>query len=239
MVKYLILGDIHGREWWKDIVEREKEVDKYIFLGDYVSTHDYIPGYVQLDVLKEILLFKEENPDKVILLRGNHDLQHLGYNWAQCSSFDKTVYQWMSKTENKNKFLKLTQTIYIDDELKIIFSHAGVSKVWMGMSNIKDIHDINGVNVDPIFRFTPDNFLDNAGHSETQPPTWIRPTSLIKCMVDGYTQVVGHTPMKKIINARQYIDPDKYTNDLWCCDTCLEQYLIIDNGEFIIKNCNF
>ena len=39
-VKILVLGDIHGRTIWKDIIEHEQP-DLTIFLGDYVSTHDY------------------------------------------------------------------------------------------------------------------------------------------------------------------------------------------------------
>lgn len=83
-MKVLILGDIHGRKVWKEIIEKEN-ADKIIFLGDYVSTHDGISEEEQIENLEEILSFKEENPEKVILLRGNHDVQHLGYYWARCS----------------------------------------------------------------------------------------------------------------------------------------------------------
>lgn len=42
-MKILILGDIHGRTIWKQIIENENP-DKIIFLGDYVSTHEDIDG---------------------------------------------------------------------------------------------------------------------------------------------------------------------------------------------------
>ena len=70
---YLVIGDIHGRTLWKDIVEKENP-DKVIFLGDYVSTHESVPADQQLSNLEDILNYKEENPDKVILLRGNHKI---------------------------------------------------------------------------------------------------------------------------------------------------------------------
>ena len=41
MEKILVLGDIHGRTCWADIIKKENP-DKVIFLGDYVSTHDNI-----------------------------------------------------------------------------------------------------------------------------------------------------------------------------------------------------
>lgn len=70
-MKILVLGDIHGRTIWKDIIEKENP-DKVIFLGDYVSTHDNISADQQLSNLNNILNYKEENSDKVVLLRGNH-----------------------------------------------------------------------------------------------------------------------------------------------------------------------
>lgn len=69
--RYLVIGDIHGRSIWKDIIEKENP-DKIIFLGDYVSTHENISAKQQLFNLEDILNYKRENSDKVILLRGNH-----------------------------------------------------------------------------------------------------------------------------------------------------------------------
>lgn len=70
-MKTLALGDIHGKTIWKDIIKKENP-DKVIFLGDYVTTHEGISSEQQISNLEEILTYKEENSDKVILLRGNH-----------------------------------------------------------------------------------------------------------------------------------------------------------------------
>ena len=66
-MKTLVLGDIHGRTIWKDIIEKENP-DKVIFLGDYVSTHEGISSDQQIEELYAILDYKDNNPDKVILL---------------------------------------------------------------------------------------------------------------------------------------------------------------------------
>lgn len=71
--RYLVIGDIHGRTIWKDIIEKENP-DKIIFLGDYVSTHENISAAEQINNLNEILSYKEDSSDKVILLRGNHKI---------------------------------------------------------------------------------------------------------------------------------------------------------------------
>ena len=229
MSKILVLGDTHGRPFWKEIIEKENP-DKIIFLGDYVSTHEGISAEQQLSNLEEILTYKENNPDKVILLRGNHDTQHLGYYWAECSGWDGQVWGVMSQSEFKERFLKLTQWVYIDEELETIFSHAGVSGVWMKNSEIDSVHDINSLEPSELFGFTPNYYGDCYGDSETQPPIWIRPQALCKCNVKGWDQVVGHTPVRTIINVGKSA---KGKQNIWLCDALgVKQYLVIDNNEF-------
>lgn len=230
-MKILVLGDIHGRSIWKDIIEKENP-DKIIFLGDYVSTHENISAKQQLFNLEDILNYKEENSDKVILLRGNHDIQHLGYYWANCSGYYLIICQYMSESNFKERFLKLTQWIHIDENLNTIFSHAGISSIWMDNSNINSIYDINNLEPTELFEFNPDSFYDYYGDSVTQPPIWIRPTSLCKCNISGWDQVVGHTPVRQdIVNIKK---TTKENRNIWLCDALkLSKYLIIENKTFI------
>lgn len=228
MNKILVIGDIHGRPFWKEIIEKENP-DKVIFLGDYVSSHEGITAEQQLHNLNEILEYKEENPEKVILLRGNHDICELGYYWAECYPNDPKVKQVMSVDPLKSRFLSNTQWIYIDEKLKIIFSHAGISQVWMdNIAHIQDIHEINNLEPSEAFGFTPDNPYDNCGYSKTQPPTWIRPEALCTCNIIGWDQVVGHTPVStKIVNIEK---ATRKNQDIWVCDALgVNQYLVIDN----------
>lgn len=230
MNKLLVIGDPHGRTIWKDIINIENP-DRVIFLGDYVTTHEDITAEQQISNLEEILSYKEENSNKVILLRGNHDVCELGYYWAECYPTEPKVRQVMSVDPLKSRFLSNTQWIYIDEELKIIFSHAGVSKVWMKDNNINDVHDINGLPPSEIFGFTPDSPWDMYGNSVTQPPTWIRPASLLECNVDEYDQVVGHTPLRKIPK-----DVAPNGRAIWFCDILgASKYLVIDNNKFQLK----
>lgn len=72
-MKILILGDIHGRLIWYDIIKHESP-DITIFLGDYITSHEGIYPEQQLANLEDILNYKEEHSDSVILLRGNHKI---------------------------------------------------------------------------------------------------------------------------------------------------------------------
>lgn len=232
-MKTLVFGDIHGRDCWKDIIPKEFP-DNVIFLGDYVSTHDDIDPETQINNLKDVLECKMLHPDDVILLRGNHDMQHLGYFWAECSGYDK--YVGVEMTKIKEEFLKSTQWLYIKDN--IVFSHAGISTEWLRVANISSIEEINNIEPDERFGFWPCKMSDYYGISPTQPLTWIRPQTLVEYMPEGITQVVGHSPVKKICNVSIEVR-EKYNikcPDLWCCDALPEQYLIIENDEFIVKD---
>ena len=227
MGKILVLGDIHGRTCWADIIKKENP-DKVIFLGDYVSTHEDISEEQQCLNLEDILNYKEVNPDKVILLIGNHDDQHLGYSWAECSGHSRNVEKYMVSI--KDRFLADTQWIYVEGN--IIFSHAGISKTWFNNFAFEDINLLNNCEPSEKFAFTPNSFSDYYGNSITQPCVWIRPISLVQDALDGYIQVVGHTPFKNITNTKSIRDD---WPEIWLCDCLPKEYLVIENDEFIVN----
>lgn len=156
----------------------------------------------------------------------------------------------MSESNFKERFLKLTQWIYVDENLKTIFSHAGVSARWL-----RDVEEyivrtrgsqyddgtidqevllglINTIEPSGLFGFIPDSPYDHYGDSVTQPPTWIRPQALYECNIADWDQVVRHTPViEDIINIREFT---KNNRNIWLCDALnISKYLIIDNNEFI------
>ena len=227
-MKLVVIGDIHGRSCWKDILTLEKDYDKAIFLGDYVSTHGKITEEEQICNLEEILKLKEGNPEKIILLRGNHDLQHLGYYWAECSGLFKNVAQYM--IEFKDRFLNDTQWIYVQDG--IVFSHAGISDDWMTNSGFMNLKEVQGALPDERFGFTPDSPFDCYGNSVTQPCTWIRPEALCRSNIPEYDQVVGHTPVYHIVDTYKASKRNKH---IWLCDALPKEYLVISNKSFIVK----
>ena len=227
--RIVVLGDIHGNTVWKDIIAKELP-DQVIFLGDYVSTHENVSDEEQVENLKEILRYKDEHPE-TILLRGNHDLQHLGYYWAECSGYFPRVAMEMANL--KDEFLDKTQWIHVLGN--IVFSHAGISKVWLE-ENFLTLDDINMLGPTELFGFTSSDPSDQFGDSPEQPPTWIRPMTLMKVMIPDYTQVVGHTPVEHCFNVKDEAD---ILYDLWLCDALDQgEYLLLENGLITVQNIN-
>lgn len=234
MARTVICGDIHGRRIWRDIVEREAP-QRVVFLGDYVSSHQGIDAVTQIDNLHDILDF--DGCEK-IMLRGNHDLQHLGYYWAACSGFDREVAHAMQQM--KTEFLEATQWAYRLEagDRQVVMSHAGISQPWLDevvrtvdVDSPAWIDDLNLLDPSEKFGFNgePGDFT---GESPAQPCTWIRPYSLLLNAVKGYTQVVGHTPQLAV---RKISLPDG-DGAIWLCDALgSRSYLVIADDRFIIR----
>ena len=223
MMKTVVLGDIHGRTVWKKIIAKEQP-DQVIFLGDYVSSHEGISDSDQVSNLLEILRFKDHHPE-TILLRGNHDMQHLGYKWAKCSGY----FPWVAKLMKglKEEFLAKTQWIHVVGNT--VLSHAGISKTWLKANRLT----LDGINLLPPtkrFGFNYKNPWDIYGTSPEQPPTWIRPMTLVDVMIPGYDQVVGHSEVEHCFNVK---DSSDIPHNLWLCDALGNgSYLVIEDNKF-------
>ena len=239
-LRILTFGDIHGRDVWKDVIGREgiENLDLIIFLGDYFTSREDISVEMQEENFRRIVEFKNAHPDKVVLLRGNHDMEACKYYWADC--YPSHYSKWVA--ENREWFLENTQwLLQIDD---IVFSHAGISQRWYEdmckkYPEITCFEDINKIEPSEMFGFRPSKFSDYSGESETQPCTWIRPAFLCEYGFPEIRYVVGHSTVANIIECRkalieQYADLADWAKcEIWVCDTLPREYLIIDHGEFI------
>jgi len=143
MKKIIIIGDIHGRFIWKDIIELNPDFDKVIFLGDY---HDIYENEFlnknwhsnSIKNLKEIIEFKKQNLDKVVLILGNHDTHYMD-DISTCSRFDYKNSINLKQLFRENK--ELFQYAYqIDNNF---FCHAGITKGWMDTVELKGLKKDN------------------------------------------------------------------------------------------------
>lgn len=235
MKKIIIIGDIHGRDSWKKIVQANQDADLFIFLGDYFDSFDISP-VIQKHNFKEILEFKKNNKEKVIILIGNHDFHYLSGSVKQYAGYQglqRWDYQEILEDAIKND---LIQVCYIYNNF--IFTHAGITKTWLKSYNISinnienDLNYLLKGNRSPFEFCLGPNYSQN-GEDITQGPLWVRPVSLKQDCLDNYIHIVGHTSSSDI-------DID-LTNRVIIVDTLhINKYLIItlDNyhPNYHIKN---
>ena len=121
----IVFGDIHGLTYWKKIVKENPDC-RYIFLGDYIDPYEDIKHTQLIENLKEIIQFKQEKQDDVILLLGNHDLHYFCSDMLPCWRFDFSIAEEVSALFRKNIHL----FTYAIQEGNRIFTHAGISLKW-------------------------------------------------------------------------------------------------------------
>ena len=123
----LVISDVHGRDFYKSVLENT--TDKIIFLGDYCDPypHEGITYENAVSAMMEIFSFAQDNPDRVILLLGNHCLPYFWrsrgtarWDWAHADELHQ-IY---------NEFKDLFKVAYWDEETQTMFTHAGINKKW-------------------------------------------------------------------------------------------------------------
>jgi len=227
-MKQIILGDIHGRTIWKDVVAKHPEADRFIWIGDYLDTHEDITGGQQLENLADICEFKKQNNDKVILLIGNHDHHYWpgvgnsgtsGYQGKMASSFEYLL--------ERNKALF---QMCFKDQNDVIYSHAGLSKTFIEKNNLYNTDDVNELFFHQPLKFCFSELdLSGYGQHKSQSCIWIRPESLFSDKWGGL-QVVGHTQVEKINHP-----PKSERRGFYLIDCLPKQYLSCTDGEFKIE----
>jgi len=159
------------------------------------------------EILKDVINFKKENKNKVILLIGNHDSHYMYNEIGGCSRYDFINCVAYEKLFRKNK--NLFQYAYqIDDKL---FTHAGVSNTWLNyfestisayglkkdFSNIADVINKMGE------KFLSNKILNATGISRggnalSGGPTWADYDDTYRDYLTGFDQYVGHSQVNYI-----------------------------------------
>lgn len=135
MVDAIIIPDIHGRKFWKDAVTKYENTDTLIiFLGDYIDPYydEKIPYHDAFENFEEIIKFKRDNPDRVVLLIGNHDLHYIS-KYADCrgSRYDSLHASEINELFLRNIDLFKIMHVLTTDSKTFVFSHAGIMRNWL------------------------------------------------------------------------------------------------------------
>jgi hypothetical protein len=237
-MKTLLIGDIHGRTTWKEIIQKESP-NRVVFFGDYFDSFN-ISGIDQLHNFNQIIEFKETTDIEVIMLVGNHDHHYMNVGETY-SGFQPALQHDIYYTLKQNT--KHLQVVYLFDN--ILCSHAGISPIWLDQtfglwSKSTMVDDVNELyNYQPRkFNFSHKGF-DPYGDSVEQGPLWIRPRSLMKSNKgdDGFKknfiQVFGHTQLDNIHNS--FISSEKSMGGKYYNIDVLESggYVVYENNELI------
>lgn len=227
MEKAFVVSDIHGKfEHFSELLTNWNTEDKLIILGDMVDRGD-----ASDKVVRKVMELKEQCPNKVVYLMGNHEDMLLQYlndpyengRWYYDNGGNSTIYSFNEDKEMYYKCFKTNANIFLEkckEEFeflksgllyyefgKVLFTHAGFQSIYPDWKRSKDI-----------------DFIWIRNHYKHENET-------------GLVNVFGHTPTQNMHNS----------NDVWVskCGTyigidgaCayggqLNAILISDEGELL------
>lgn len=222
----LVVPDVHGRTFWKKGTPNvnTKDYKLIVFLGDYLDPYpkENIKYKDCLDNFKEIIQFKKDNPDRVVLLLGNHDLHYMTHLMGACRRYSdvSTIREMFI---NNGKLFKMMHTINVDNT-NIVFSHSAIIPRWIELCNLflpipdeipelakylnelwKDYLDYGNPKICGLMSYCS---WFRGGSDAAGSPVWadIREA----CKLDNWYQVFGHTQLAKdeYLKGNGWVDTD-------------------------------
>lgn len=130
--KLYIVPDVHGRVFWKALKDIKTDAP-IVFLGDYLDPYGFegITPEDAIEVFKEILQFKKDNPERVTLLLGNHDCEYaLSKRICNCRCDNLHYQEIQDMFRNNWEWFKMTYE-FENKGIKWLLSHAGINPNWM------------------------------------------------------------------------------------------------------------
>ena len=223
--KLLIIPDVHGRDFWREAVTRHEQMET-LFLGDYLDPYpgEGVTEPQAWQELQDIIRFKEEHPERVTLLWGNHDLHYLYPELLGCR------YDIEHAERNAHYFWDHQTLFKIAYETtaggkRFLFSHAGVGLGWIryNFPKLKE-KDITAELLNDLVGY-PD-FMSALGDISTyrggdKPFGSMIWADIIEHGVQGnqleeVIQVFGHTQLKEPFNFR----------DIFYCLDCRKAFIL-------------
>ena len=242
-MKLVAIGDIHGRDIWKQIIAKEQDADEFVFVGDYFDSFT-VKGADQINNFLDIIEFKKQSKVPVILLIGNHDYHYYpGIEDSGTSGYQTLLAPSIKHVVGDNK--QYLQVAYQVGEF--VFTHAGLSSEWLDDMVVDWDVDSLDATVNDLFQYQPGKIAYRSykqvgdqvygaqgyGNEAFQGPIWIRPSALMtankKTLRKKIIQIVGHTPQDNIdIEGKStggcyyFIDTLEYNQG---------QYLVVKDGD--------
>jgi hypothetical protein len=219
-MKTITIGDVHGRDRWKSV--DPERYDKIIFLGDYFDSF-MVSDEAMLQNFTEIVAFKQEYFDKVVLLLGNHETSYLsikyrstGYRPNIAGVIEKLLWGY-------HELFKIAWQYK-----KYLWTHAGVHQQYFSTRIVPEqlasdqtvadtLQRLYEAEYPPIFEVGEER---GGQRGNIGGPLWIHKERLMEDPLQGFHQIVGHTPVRTIVQHQPRLEDADTT--ITFCD-CIER----------------
>nr|WP_314636744.1 metallophosphoesterase [uncultured Oribacterium sp.] len=232
-MKVLVIPDVHLKTWIFDKAENILQLgkaDRAVCLMDMPDDWDM---EFQIDRYRAIydraIAFATDYPD-TLWCYGNHDLS---YPWGRLESgyspyVERTVMEKLEELENSLQDSSQINIMHRID--KLLFSHAGLTEEFVKKLNRK----LLDADIDEVLDAVNSASQDKLWNDES--PLWLRALDVRRkaFRAEKYKQVVGHTPVEKIMEQGGIIFTDVFSTNREGTQIGESAMLVIDSetGEY-------
>ena len=209
-MRVLVIPDIHLKSWIFDRAEdilKEGKADRSVCLMDVPDDWE-MESNIELyeETFDRMISFAKDHPD-TLWCYGNHDVSYL---WGRLESgyspyAEQTV---IAKLEELKRVLSdAGQLTFIHRVDNVLFSHGGLTTEYVEWLD----EGLLAVDIDDVI--TAVNKASQYYLWNDESPLWLRPQTKNRetFRKDVYTQIVGHTPVKKIFEKDGIISTDVFS----------------------------
>ena len=229
MSKVLVIPDTHLKPKMFDLADKimqERGVDYAVQLGDNFDDFlCYDDQYRNHNV--RMLRFAHDYP-KTVWLWGNHEISYILGRPVTGNTFVGEDYARSYQEDFNPKFIHL--------DGKVLFSHAGVFQEFVdrnGLAGCKTVEELTAKM----------NELDMVAFWQDDSPIWARPQYerlTVPRVLEGYLQVVGHTPMREVMREGGVVTTDVFSTN-WGQKIGVERMVVVDTAgpDFEVVEADF
>lgn len=246
MKKLIIVPDVHGREFWKEVIQYSNI--PIIFLGDYLDPYTFegITEEQAMENFREILTYAKQNSN-VHLLIGNHDCGYM-FDREICNCRTIADYHGARNLFRNNR--NMFSMTYLQGNT--LLTHAGVDSRWLvdmskrGYIELTDNieNDLNNILFElkegEIIKVLRDVSRRRGGMKDYGSIVWQDINDFMSMTNPlGYNQIVGHTMQLKInldSKGMRYIPGPPKVNNYFhvACIDC-QQLFYLDEEEHLFN----
>jgi len=217
--KIFLFGSYEGYEAWRNGSTEIFPIDAFdivVFIGDYVDSFDVSNVEIKGNLL-DIIHLRNTLPHKIKLLIGNHDHAYMIHPPdVQISGFRPEIALDLNQIFREN--LSIFDAAY--QYKNTIWTHAGIHEGWWKVYASRDIRDLEGkykrIFGEPTSDMSIADIINNlylinapsihmiSFHRSTYGkkvggPLWADKIETSKKPLKGYDQIIGHTPVKRML----------------------------------------
>ena len=226
-MKVLVIPDVHLKPWMFDragAIMKAKVADRAVCLMDIPDNwNQEYDLELYAETFDRAISFQKAYPD-TLWCYGNHDLSYIweryegGYSLAASSLVQEKLSELQQALPHNS------QLAYVQRIDNVLFAHGGLTEEFVkDYISGCDLEETDAI-LEKVNRLSSEEIWKEAS------PVWARPQEYLEVMYkqNELLQVVGHTPVERIIREWNVISCDTFSTYRTGAPIGTEEYLLID-----------